>query len=247
MLKISTILPPVVMLLGLCTFLLEVCPAADKSLPAPLAQFRFNGNAKDENKANPAFQLKNTQFKDNALYLNGEYEYRQPGNGYHAVCKTPKLNYQEFTVALRFKAEDFGPDKTNLLTGGTACRWFGMNRSEAGNLTITLNNQSFTHEIKDAALEKGKWTMVACGVDVSARKVVVYLNGKKTADIDLPKDFKLEVIDTAFKDRDKQWSFANYSNGNVFHGLIGGLVIYGKMLSPEEFAQVSQTHAEKPE
>jgi len=246
MLKISTILRPAAVLLGLCMSL-EICPAADRVMPAPLAQFRFNGDGKDETKANPAFELKNTQFKDNALYLNGKYEHNSSTkDGYHAVCMTPKLDYTKFTVALRFKPEEFGSDQNNLLTGGKSCRWFGMNRSAAGNLTITLNNQRFTHEIKGAAIEKGKWTVVACGVDLSAHKVVVYLNGKESADIDLPKDFKLDVLDSRFKDTDKNWSFTNYSIGSVFHGLVDGLVIYGEMLSPEELAQVSQSQGESP-
>jgi hypothetical protein len=236
MLRIPAILGSAVALLGLCMFLGATSPA-DKLPTAPLAHFRFNGNANDEIRSNPAFRLKNTQFKENALYLNGEYE--TPFHvGYYAVCATPKLDYMSFTVALKFKAEEFGPDKTNLLTGGTACRWFGMNRSEAGNLAVTLNNQDFTHEIKDATLETGKWTTVACSVDVSARKVVVFLNGKKAADIDLPKDFKLRVIDTEFEDTDKQWTFTNYSNGSVFHGLVDELVIFGKALSPEQLAKI---------
>jgi hypothetical protein len=234
----------VAVLLGLC-MVVQICSAGNKSPLVPLAQFRFDGDGKDATKANPAAELKNTSFKDNALHLNGKYEYCEPDAGYRAICKTPKLNLNNFAVAIRFKAEEFGPDRTNLLTGGTACRWFGMNRSDAGNLTITLNNQSFAHEIKGAAIEKGKWTVVACGVDISVRKVVVYVNGKEVASIDLPEGFKFEVIDSAFKDEDKHWSFSNYSNGNTFHGLVDELDVYGRMLSPEEFAQVSQPHGEE--
>jgi hypothetical protein len=245
--RISTTLLPVMVLLGLCMFL-GADSATDKSSVKPLAQFLFNGNANDETKTNPAFELKNTEFKDNALYLNGEYEFdSSTKDPYHAVCKTPKVNYKEFSVVLRFKAEDFSGNKTNLLTGGTSYRWFGMSRSSAGDLTITLNNQSFSREIKDAAIEKGKWTTVACGVDIPARKILVYINGKKAANIELPKDFKLEVIDSQAKDADKVWSFSNYSFGSVFHGLVDSLVIYGKLLSPEELAQLSQSRGEKSE
>jgi hypothetical protein len=235
--KIPALLPSVVVVATLFTYF-GVCQAAEKPPAAPLAHFRFDGNGKDEKKGNPAFELKNTQFKDNALYLNGKYEFYMPGAGYRAVCKCPTLDYAKFTVAIRFKAEAYDPDRSNLLTGGTACRWFGMNRSEAGNLTITLNNQEFTREIKDAALRKGKWTVVACGVDLSNHRVLVYLNGKKVANIDLPKRFKLDVIDTAFKDEDKEWSFTNYSNGDVFHGMVDELLVYGRMLSPGEFAKI---------
>lgn len=235
--RISSKLRPAAALFGMCVFV-GVCLAANKPQPAPLAHFCFNGDANDENKENPAFNLKNTEFRDNALYLNGNYEFRPTKVGYHAVCTTSKLDYKKFTVALRFKPEEFGEEKSNLLTGGTACRWFGMNRSRAGNLTITLNNQSFTHEIKGAALEKGKWTTVACGVDISDRKVIVYHNGKKVANIELPKNFKLGVLGSDFEDSDKQWSFSNYSNGDAFHGLVDELIILGRILSPTDFEQI---------
>jgi hypothetical protein len=235
--KISTALQLIMAPLAL-SMLLGTCQAADKSQPVPLAHFRFNGDAKDENKENPEFELKNTQFKDNALFLNGHYEFGSLEDGYRAVCETPKLDYTKFTVVFRFKPEKFDLDQTNLITGGTSSRWFGMNRSAAGNLTITLNNQDFSHEIKDAALEKGKWTTIACGVDVSNRKIVVYLNGKKIASIDLPKDFKLEEIDSDSNASDRYWSFTNYSNGDAFHGLVDELIIFGKMLSTEEFEKI---------
>jgi hypothetical protein len=67
------------------------------------------------------------------------------------------------------------------------------------------------------------------------------------ADIDLPKNFKLEVLDTRFKDADKKWTFTNYSIGSTFHGLVDGLIIYGKMLPPEKLARSTESQGEKPE
>ena len=62
-----------------------------------------------------------------------------------------------------------------------------------GNLTITLNNQRFSHEIKNAAIHENKWTVIVCGVDLSERKLLMYLNGKQAARIDLPEGFKLDI------------------------------------------------------
>jgi|SRR5579871_130706 len=211
--------------------------ADNKSQTPPLVHYRFHGNAKDEIKGQPDFELKNTQFKNNALYLNGKYEYDGTQEGYRAVCKTPKLDFAAFTVVIRFNAEEFAPNKSNLFTGGTSSRWFGLNLSPVGNLTVTLNNQQFSQEIPGIVIRKGKWTIVACGVDVPQHKIVVYLNGKKAGDIVLPADFKFDIASDA-KDTDKVWTFTNYSNSNVFHGLVGEVIIYGKMLSAKEFEQI---------
>jgi hypothetical protein len=210
---------------------------AQAAIPRTVAHFRFNGNAKDKSKGNAQFELTNTEFKENALYLNGIYEQSFQKNAYRAVCKTPKLNYASFTVALKFKAIDFAPGKSNLITGGIA-RQFGMHRSQAGNLTVTLNNQEISYEIKSATLVKGKWTVVACGFDLPSRKVIVYLEGKKVAEIDLPKDFRLQAVKLGVTKEAPVWSFADYGDGNAFHGLVEELIIYERLLSADEFGKI---------
>lgn len=231
----------------LCVVLAPTSSSAqEQAQSAPLAHFRFAAKAKNEGKGTATFDLKNTEFKDDALYLNGKFGYGGEV-AYRAVCKTPALDYSTFTVALRFKAEDFTPyqinkitaTKTNLLTGGILYRWFGMNRSQAGNLVVTLNNQAFAYEIKGAALEKGKWTMVACAVDLPNHKITVCLNGKKVAEIAIPKDFKLTIIDAKEKESEKVWSFTNHSNGNVFHGLVDELLIFDRVLPAKEMEKIT--------
>lgn len=213
-------------------------PRPDEPHTNTLAHYRFDGNPKDEKPWNPDFQLKNTEFRDNALYLNGIYGIGKTPNEFRAVCLTPNLDYNQFTVALRFKAEDFNAKMVNIFSGGTACRWFGMFRSKSGNLTITLNNANFSHEIKTARLTPGKWTVVACGVDVQNRKVSVFFDGKKADAFDLPHGFKLDVIGSRFEKGDKVWSFSNYSNGTTFHGLVDECIIYGEMLSDAELGRI---------
>ncbi len=204
-----------------------------------LAHFHFDGNAEDASGRKHQFQLKNTQFKDNALYLNGKYEFSGTPDGYRAVCETPLLSDTSFTVAIRFKADSFERRARNILTGGVYSRWFGMHRAKTGNLIITLNNKQFEHEIKDAALQKDKWTVIVCGVDLVARKIMVYLNGQKTTQISLPEDFKLAVATPKNKKKsDKVWTFTNYSNMMVFHGLVDDLIIYNRMLSSDEFSSI---------
>src|SRR5205807_50571 len=128
------------------------------------------------------------------------------------------------TVAPRFKAEDFMRRKDNLVTGGTFYRWFGLERSEAGNLRVTFNNGDYKHEVDGAKLEPGKWLVVACAVDIPKRKVLAYLNGRKVDDFELPAEFRLRVVGSKNASADKVWAFTNYSNGNVFHGLVDSLL-----------------------
>jgi len=211
----------------------------DRSQPAPLGHFRFDGNDKNDGKGEAKFYRQNTEFKDNALYLNGRYELDGQPGGFRALCRTPAIDYETFTVVLRLKAEDFSLSKSNLLTGGTSCRWFCLKRSEAGNLVVTLNNHVFSHEIKGATLEEGKWVVVACAVDVPHRKVLACLNGKIAAKIDLPREFDLEVVKSKWKDSDKVWSFADHSNACVFHGLVDEFLIYDRVLRPEELEKIA--------
>jgi hypothetical protein len=91
----------------------------------------------------------------------------------------------------------------------------------------------------NAPLEENKWTVVGCGVDLAARRIVAYLNGKRAADVNLPKDFKLNIIGSAFEDDDKGWSFTNYSIASVFEGYIDDLIIYNRLLSSEEFSKMT--------
>src|SRR5262249_3191264 len=105
------------------------------------------------------------------------------------------------------------------------------------NLTITLNNGEYSHEIVRATLEEKQWTVVGCGVDLPARRVLVYLNGNKVDDFHLPKDFKLKVIGSDVEKLDKDWSFANYGNGCAFQGYIDELIIYNRLLAFEELSK----------
>jgi len=202
--------------------------------PGAIARFRFRGNTEDESQSGSASQFQQTgaQITKDGLYLNGVYY------SYHAIAQTPKLNYDAFTVVLGFDAHSFEQGRSNLVTGGRSHRWFGLHRSGAGNLTVTFNNQRFSREIVGAALQPGRPTVVACGVDLPNKKVLVYLDGAKVGEIDLPDHFQLEVVDSDAKERDKVWSFANYSNAQAFHGLVTELTIYNRILSTEELEKI---------
>lgn len=235
--RLAALRPALVALSATC-LLSSILLADDRPEAAPLAHFRFDGNARDAHRGRPGFQLKNTEFHENALYLNGRYEFdREPG-GYSAIGKTPKLDYDAYTVAFRFKAQEFGPSKTNLITGGTSYRWFGLERSSSGKLLVTFNNGEFRKEIEKSEIDPGQWTRVACSVSVERRKVLVRVNDGDVATIDLPDDFKVVVTSSKARQTDKVWTFTNRSNGNCFHGLVDELIIYGHAMSAEELKKI---------
>lgn len=204
----------------------------------PLAHYRFDGTATDVTKANPNFELRNTEFREKALYLNGVYEFAL-GGGYRAVCKTPGLDYSAFTVAVRLKMIDLSQRGTsNLVMGGTSYRWFGLSCDGGWNVNVTLNNQRFRHAAVGGRLEKDKWAILVAGIDVPGRKLVTYLDGKKIADVTLPEGMVLEVSKSPAAQSDKVWSFTNYSNGSAFHGLVSELILYNSLLSPKNMERI---------
>lgn len=212
-----------------------VAVAEDKVL-APLAHFRFDGGATNEGSGQATFDLQNTGFEENALSLSGEYEF-QAGGGERAVCATPRLEYNSFTVVVRLKPDGLDDAKRNLLTGGTSHRWFGLSRSGKGDLILTLNNQRFSHSIKGVNVADGEWVTIAASVDVPGRRVHVSVNGKPSDSIELPKGFQLDVVKDAETD-DRFWTFTNYSNGTTFRGLVDQLMIFDRALSEKEMAEI---------
>ncbi len=110
--------------------------------------------------------------------------------------------------------------------------------ARSGNLKISFNNQTFNRELGNSLLYPLRWTVIACGFDLAKRRVHVYLNGVKVAQIALPPDFKLDVVGSDWEETDKEWMFTNYSNAAVFHGLVSDLIIYDRFLSPAKFAAI---------
>jgi hypothetical protein len=220
----------------------QYCAGQDP--PSPIAHYRFNGNAKNDGSSKVLFKLKNTEFKPGGLYLNGIFWDQfsdKPPEGYLALFLTKSLDYNHFTVAVRFKASEFSDKKSTILMGGEKWRWIGIQRSKAGNLALSLNNHKLTREFKGATLEKGKWTVVACSVDIAKRKIVAFVDGKNVGKIDLPVNFQLDVLKDPNPDQYKEWVFTDFSNGHTFHGLVGEFIVYDVALSGKETAKLAQS------
>lgn len=199
-----------------------------QGVPKPLAIFQFDGNANDStgNIGNKVCFNDQPKFKGDALYHDGEY-----GRGNEVPsCHTPYIDFNAFTVAIRFKAASFTDE--NIIAGGRGSRWISFRAHKDGenpsrNLQITFNNQDFEYEYP-VKVETEKWYSLVCGVDLKKRTVTTYLNGDRLPSLRLPEDFKLRVAnrDLTYQADEKRWCLANYSNGQTFHGLIDELAVF---------------------
>jgi len=230
-----------------------------------LAHFRLEKDAQDSPGRNPPADLRNTHFREGTLFLNGCYENRGGGDGYRATFPIQRLDYGSFTVALDFCPLSFQPnrnlnaverkldfltfgyywrwfgskrsDNANILTGGTSYRWLGF-RCETNTLQLTLNNQAFVHVFGSTGVEVKRWHSLICSVDLHAGTILTLLDGQLLETIQLPPDFKLNIIGAEAEPTDGNFSFANYSNGSVFYGHAAHLKVFRRALDRQELADL---------
>jgi len=229
--------------LFICCLLVHSGTAQVYAQSGLLAHYSFNGNGQDDAGLNPDFHLVNTEFVENTLYLNGDYEYNRTGTGYRAVAHTAKLNYQTFSIVLRFKLAKAAKG-ANLITGGTSFRWFGLRFSNkgGGQLIVYFNNGNSATKVKGTMVRPEVWTLIACTVDLPNHRVIVYQDGKNVGAIDLPRGFVLNALKQDTEGEDKVWSFANYSNGVVFHGWVDDFAVYGRVLTDDDVTKLMVPH-----
>jgi hypothetical protein len=239
-----------------------------------LAHFRLDGDAKDSLGRSREIELKNARFSDHSLFLNGIYEHDGSRQGYRAVAHINGLSYSNYTLSLGFLPLDFKPSKPlnmverwadtltrghyarwtgrqrgkceNILTGGPSYRWIGFDCSN-GVLELTLNNQSFRHSFKEAVVETRRWHNLICSFDLKRRTILTYLDGKSLEKIQLPDDFRLEIIGSPDEPTDRSFTFINYSNGSTFFGHAANLKVFGSALNGPEIAKLYlESTAEHP-
>jgi hypothetical protein len=187
------------------------------------------------------------------------------GYGYRAIAPVPGLNYDSFTVSLdffplktkharrlrgfeaklndwtrgyyrRWLVERSGPPD-NFLTGGTWYRWLGFDPGTNG-LEITLNNQTFRHQFNGAVLRPGEWHNLICSLDLPHKQVTTILDGHPLETINLPENFRFEVVGTDREVGDKELTFVNFSNGKVFNGYAAHLRVFSRALAASEIADL---------
>ncbi|MSU45942.1 MAG: hypothetical protein EXS42_02140 [Lacunisphaera sp.] len=134
-------------------------PAAELPPDSLLAHYNFNGSGTDETGRSADWELVNTEFREDSLFLNGRYEYYkfESEKGYRAVVAMPVMNPRQFTLVLRFKTskQHKGAKTLNLITASTGHRWFGlaMNGTEGGKLLVKFNNGDVCQRIERASCE----------------------------------------------------------------------------------------------
>lgn len=209
-----------------------------------IAHFKFEGNGLDENRANPAWELANTKFEDGALFLNGWYDGVKDPPGYRAVLNTPALRPEKFSIALRLKPTKAheGAQQSSILSASNWHRWFGLQTDDTcgGKLLVKFNNGAYSFRIEGSRLRPEIWTVLVCTVDVAARQISVYQDGRRVGNIALPADFILDALnlpDAEFQ-KNNVLTFTNYSNGQVFTGWIDEMLLYRRILTEDEVAKL---------
>src|SRR5262249_35043255 len=114
-------------------------------------------------------------------------------------------------------------------------------RQHDGCLELTLNNQEFIHRFTNVVAKPGRWHSLIASLDVKRRQVVTVLDGQRLEDVELPTDFVLRIIDSTDAPKDKEFTFTNYSNGEVFHGYAARLRVLGRALTDGDLRSLIAT------
>lgn len=177
--------------------------------------------------------LANAEYRDDALYVNGRHAQNGGGRETTVRLATDIMDLRQFTVALRLKASDFDAGHDTLLSTEEP-RFLRLFRSPQGNLGVSLGQIEYSQEFDGAKIAAEHWTTVACGVDLEAGKCIVYVDGDKAGESDIPQASQPRNLDVARP----RWTFGDYSRGPVYHGLVDEFIVYDKLLSPGELAKV---------
>jgi hypothetical protein len=254
-------------LLWSCLGLFAAATSSGANTNDLIAFFPLRSDGRDMVNMCPPMELTNAPFVNGVLYLNGIYEYGVAPRGFRAIASVPSLNYQSFTISLDFfpfnakrrtlrglesKLDDWTrgyyrrwlADRLgrplpadNFLTGGTSYRWLGFNPGTNG-LELTLNNQTFSHQFNCPIVRVGEWHNLMCSLDLERKQIITVLDGHTLDTVNLPQDFRFEVVGTEREAGDKELTFANYSIGRVFNGYAAHLRVFSRALSASEMTDL---------
>lgn len=210
-----------------------------------IAKYQLSENGVDTLSKSGNMILENTEFRNNALYLNGLYHYDED-NGYKASTAKLDMDYSALSVSFSFNAIAFDKyearyphRRVTLLAGGAGARWLLIEKDfTKDNINVSFNNyrQKFTFE--NVGLTTGEWHKLAFSFNVSEKKLLLLLDGRLLGEKSLPSDFVIDVAERSSSESNKHLMFTNYSNGNVFYGYIKELNIANKFLDETELKEL---------
>jgi hypothetical protein len=177
--------------------------------------------------------FKNVKQCKDGIQLNGLYEHGNP-SGYRAHITDPSINYTDYTIAIIVKPFDTDGKHQTILCGGPSYRWFSLKSDAMGNLSVTLNNQDVTLAVPNDQISPRKWTSIVASVSGTKGNIIISVDGKKSEILRIPRSYKPKIIGSDAEPTDKSWTFTNYSDGTVFHGIIHQLVVYNAALNENE-------------
>lgn len=196
--------------------------------PKIIARFGFDGDLKDSSGKDTKVIAKKPAFKDGSLYVNGKQAKGVlfPSEGPYRI-KTPQMNAERFTVAMRFRAYRIkDPEYHTILCAGGKRPWFRLANSSEGRLQVILNGSA--KHLTSLKLKSRQWYDVVCQFDLNAGVMLLQVNGKQLDSIRLP-DAGLKIEG----DADKTWSFSTtQGTPSVFHGRIDEFVVYDNAFWP---------------
>jgi hypothetical protein len=260
----------------LWVFTMLICYASTRASATNglLARYRLDVNGSNDFGDTPPFVLTNIAFVHGSAFIPGKYEQNSFRLHYLGTAPIRDLSYEAFTVGLDFcpvpprhphglaRFENLLDNLThgryarwvgfidnntsNILTGGQSYRWVGFNYRN-GLLTLTLNNQAFTHSFQGVLVTANQWHTLLCSVDLRQKRIVTLFDGRKLETINLPDKFSLEVIGSPNDAADREFTFVNWSNGSVFRGYAANFKIFGRALTEPELAAVyAEAVVERP-
>lgn len=180
------------------------------------------------------------RFKDDALVVDREfsrwksYDEEPPNHRFY----TPNLDFNSFTVAIRFKRQrqEGAGTNDNILTGGPGYRWFHLGLSKSENLLVRFNNWDVAFELP-RKIQFEKWTTIVCGVDLKNKTVDTFVDGMAFPTIRLADDFQLRVLKADQNKHRKSWCFVNPGSGSEFFGLVDEFAVFDGSLAAQVAAE----------
>lgn len=208
-------------------------PPPSSDTPGTLAQYDFSLDYSDSSGNRLGFKAVNAEVENGAIQLNGVYESEKEG---FTACTAniDALSYELFNLSLDFMVapdRDKARNRMPIIVGGVAYRWLGVFVTDDNRLGLFLNNgkDAFQTEL---LIQPGRWYTLRLSFDYAARTCALALDNSDGVEIALPDDLELQVI-TDGMDRDKNFTFTDYSRGLAMHGMARNLLVEGYATTAE--------------